>query len=77
MSSDLAYLDNDMVRDSNEFNVTAHAMSAQSVVKNYNTANDAMYCVDCGRVIPEARKKAIPGSVRCVACQEAYDEWDK
>ena len=31
-------------------------------------------CVDCGDEIPEARRKAIPGCPRCVACQELIDK---
>jgi len=27
-------------------------------------------CQDCGIEIPEARRKAVPGCTRCVACQE-------
>lgn len=30
-------------------------------------------CIDCEEEIPEARRKAVPGVRRCVACQE---EWD-
>ncbi len=30
-------------------------------------------CEDCGEPIPEARRKAVPGVSRCVACQEAAD----
>ena len=31
------------------------------------------YCEDCGERIPEARRKALPGSRTCVACQSARD----
>jgi phage/conjugal plasmid C-4 type zinc finger TraR family protein len=30
-------------------------------------------CEECGTMIPEARRKAVPGVRRCVACQEAED----
>jgi phage/conjugal plasmid C-4 type zinc finger TraR family protein len=30
-------------------------------------------CEDCAAVIPEARRQAVPGVRRCVACQEAHD----
>ena len=30
-------------------------------------------CVDCDSVIPEARREAIPGVQRCVACQQEED----
>lgn len=31
-------------------------------------------CEDCGAQIPEARRKALPGARRCVACQSARDK---
>ena len=30
-------------------------------------------CIDCAEVIPEARRKAVAGVRRCVACQEEHD----
>lgn len=30
-------------------------------------------CAECGRPIPAARRKAMPGVQLCVACQEAAD----
>ncbi|MDX1626702.1 MAG: DksA/TraR family C4-type zinc finger protein [Wenzhouxiangellaceae bacterium] len=30
-------------------------------------------CLDCGDPIPEARRKAVPGVLRCVACQQEHD----
>ncbi|MCF8094455.1 MAG: TraR/DksA family transcriptional regulator [Desulfobacteraceae bacterium] len=31
-------------------------------------------CADCGEDIPEARRCAVPGCTRCVACQEAHEK---
>ena len=31
-------------------------------------------CEECGELIPEARRKAVPGVRLCVACQSARDE---
>ena len=31
------------------------------------------HCAECGEAIPEARRRAVPGVSRCVACQEAKD----
>lgn len=31
------------------------------------------HCEDCGEPIPEARRRALPGVRRCIACQEAED----
>lgn len=36
----------------------------------------AEHCVDCGEVIPEARRAALPGVRLCIACQEAADRKD-
>jgi len=30
-------------------------------------------CEECNAVIPQARRKAMPGVRLCVACQEAHD----
>lgn len=30
-------------------------------------------CIDCGELIPEARRKALPGVVCCVECQSNRD----
>lgn len=32
------------------------------------------HCEECEVLIPEARRKAVPGVRLCVACQEAEDE---
>ena len=33
----------------------------------------ATHCEDCGATIPEARRKAIPGTSRCVDCATAAE----
>lgn len=32
------------------------------------------HCEECGKLIPAARRKAIPGVRLCVACQEIHDQ---
>jgi phage/conjugal plasmid C-4 type zinc finger TraR family protein len=32
-----------------------------------------LHCAHCGKEIPEARRKAIPGVRLCIPCQEAED----
>ncbi len=39
-----------------------------------DTAKSVLYCVDCDTKIPEKRKQAIPNAIRCVKCQEIYDQ---
>ncbi len=34
-------------------------------------------CEDCGSVIPEARRKAVPNARRCVFCQDFYEKGNK
>ena len=34
-------------------------------------------CEECGEAIPEARREAVPGVRRCIACQEAEDSEQK
>lgn len=31
-------------------------------------------CVECGDVIPEARRRAMPGATTCVHCQSSRDQ---
>lgn len=33
----------------------------------------ATHCAECGAEIPEARRKALPGTRLCVICQDAQD----
>lgn len=32
-----------------------------------------LYCEDCGELIPDKRLQAVPGTTRCVKCQEEYE----
>jgi len=41
--------------------------------RHYAIETGVIGCIDCGEVIPEARRKAIPGCERCVKCQEIYE----
>jgi phage/conjugal plasmid C-4 type zinc finger TraR family protein len=31
-------------------------------------------CVDCGHVIPAARREKAPFAVRCIACQKEHED---
>ena len=35
--------------------------------------NDTEYCLECGELIPQARRKIIPGVELCLSCQEKDD----
>lgn len=42
-----------------------------------NAMNTARHCVDCGVLIHPLRVKAMPRCVRCVSCQQEYEESQK
>lgn len=58
------------------------AINAQAFVDNYielaisqlPTGESAMYCVECGDEIPEARRFALPGVKHCIPCQQERDK---
>jgi len=35
------------------------------------------HCEECGNVIPEARREAVPGVRLCINCQAEYDAQEK
>jgi len=47
--------------------------SARKVV----TGASAMFCLDCDRPIPEARRAALPGVECCVHCAELMEQRNK
>lgn len=36
-------------------------------------ADSSAECEDCGDLIPQARRVAVPGCLYCVACQTAHE----
>jgi len=38
------------------------------------TTPSRINCIDCGEVIPELRRKLVAGCIRCVSCQELFDQ---
>lgn len=36
-------------------------------------AESAAECEDCGEAIPQARRQAVPGCIRCVRCQNDFE----
>jgi phage/conjugal plasmid C-4 type zinc finger TraR family protein len=41
--------------------------------RNMGRGESLTHCEDCDEPIPEARRKAVPGVRRCVACQAELD----
>ncbi len=42
--------------------------------RNLHSGPGTLYCEECGELIPEARRKALPGVRLCVACQQERDK---
>lgn len=57
---------NDQIRDSIEDEV-------RRARANLPSGPGLARCEECGDPIPEARRKALPGVRRCIACQEEAD----
>ena len=36
--------------------------------------NGTLHCVECGKKIPDRRRKAMPNATKCVTCQESGEE---
>lgn len=57
--------------------IDASVEDAVRLARSRLQAGEAAHeCEDCGETIPEARRRAVPGARRCVACQEAADRED-
>ncbi len=41
------------------------------------TGTSSMFCLDCDRPIPEARRAALPGVECCVHCAELMEQRNK
>jgi len=46
---------------------------AQVLARTQGAGESALYCIDCGVDIPEARRRAVPGCQRCVDCQAIFE----
>lgn len=42
--------------------------------KNQSHEESEEFCIECGREIPEARRKAVRGCKYCTACQEFMEK---
>lgn len=61
------------LRNRNEERGTGTGESLQSW--NLEPRSSVLCCLDCDEEIPEARRRAVPGTTRCVACQTMYENW--
>ena len=58
------------VQDQIDANVAEAVQRARRELAGGQSAKD---CEACGEKIPEARRNAVRGVRRCIACQEVYD----
>ncbi|SNY54177.1 transcriptional regulator, TraR/DksA family [Arsukibacterium tuosuense] len=57
--------------------IDASVDDAVQRVRNKLTAGDsAVHCDECDKLIPEPRRKAVPGVRLCIACQAALEKED-
>lgn len=40
-------------------------------------ASEIFFCTECDEMIPEARRKAMPGVSLCVHCQEEFEKAER
>jgi phage/conjugal plasmid C-4 type zinc finger TraR family protein len=59
------------VQDQIDDTITDEVMRARARMP---TGEGAVYCVECGNEIPEARRLAMPGVRTCVTCQTEIDK---
>lgn len=52
---------------------TEKQRSTGSSGESLSSVADNAYCIDCSAQIPEARLKAVPGALRCIACQTNFE----
>ena len=43
-------------------------------LRTWTGNGSATECAICGEEIPEARRKAMPGCVKCIICQTEYEQ---
>ena len=62
---------NDSIEKELHFALLSHQTRPENRIKKQD--NLVKYCVDCGELIPEARLKIVPGTLRCVKCQINFE----
>ncbi|EKS7194911.1 TraR/DksA family transcriptional regulator [Enterobacter mori] len=65
MSSDIIDQVNELVEHRLQLAIQKHRIDQSAV--------SAEHCSECGEVIPEARRVAMPGCKTCASCQEVLE----
>tara|TARA_R110002126_G_scaffold97190_9_gene226745 strand:+ start:4001 stop:4267 length:267 start_codon:yes stop_codon:yes gene_type:complete len=50
--------------------------AVQQVRRKLTMGDSAVHCDECGKRIPEQRRKAVPGVRLCINCQEVLEKND-
>lgn len=66
--TDVACADNEAFQESAVAAGLQKARAGMAPVDEWQTAS-AKHCVDCGELIPDARRQAVPGCQRCADCK--------
>jgi phage/conjugal plasmid C-4 type zinc finger TraR family protein len=57
-------------------NISADRFQKEALARQLNRSaqgESLTECEDCGEPIPEGRRKAVPGCVRCVICETKFE----
>lgn len=53
-----------------ELELAEYERNQAKAIMSAPTSPSAQNCADCGDEIPEARRAAVPGVLRCMECQQ-------
>jgi len=51
--------------------------AVQRVRHKLTVGDSAVHCDECDKLIPEQRRKAVPGVRLCISCQAAFEKNDR
>ena len=57
-----------------EYEEISRAAALAATQQRGETATGSTYCIDCGDVIPAARRRANPYAQRCTECQQYHEK---
>lgn len=56
-----------------ELALQLNATALEEQLRHRPTGTSLKECCVCGGDIPEARRKAMPGCIKCITCQEEFE----
>lgn len=54
--------------------LAAHFMKPDLSTGKQRVVDDIIFCIECEEPIPPARLRALVGCIRCVECQQHFDD---